>query len=349
MIKIYGFSFLKDGVRFDYPFVEAFTSLSKVSEKIYVALGQNDDGTKQLLGQLPFVDIIDTTWDMSLLGKSGIIFSEQTNIALSKLREVHGKEESAWGIYLQSDEVLHEDSLEQLRADIKKADASGHDAIRFRYHHFWQNHYQVAINKRWYPSEVRAVKLNSKVINHGDAQGFSGFTKVFESDVYIHHYGHVRDEQKRQEKQKFLIKSIRASDKFQKYFNREKKAFANTVTLPILINHPIVMKDRIKKMGEEFSLQEAAQIYIVGDEKSFSEASKVKINAKLVHWVDCLSKVPKTLRKSAVILRPTLWDKLFRPSKVPSSMQSPLARDWDKDTYLLLKLSEKGISYAKRS
>ncbi|MBK22438.1 MAG: hypothetical protein CME70_00415 [Halobacteriovorax sp.] len=345
MTKIYGFSFLKDGVRFDYPFVEAFTSLAGVAEEIYIALGQNDDGTKAILEKLPTIKIIDTVWDMSRMGQGGLIFSEQTNIALEKLREDHGHEESAWGIYLQSDEVIHENSYEKLREDIKKADAQGCDAISFRYFHFWQSHYSIAINKRWYPVEIRAVKLNSKVLNHGDAQGFSGFSKVYESDVYIHHYGHVRDEEKRQEKQKFLIKSIRASEKFQKYFKREQRAFAETKTLPLLLNHPAVMKDRIERMGESFSKSPSPKVYIVGNKDNFKEETLKKINALEVNWVDKLSLVPKEFKKDAIILEPGLLDKLLSRSKVPDSMESKLARKWDKDTFLLLKLSEKGVSF----
>lgn len=345
MANIYGFSFLKDGLRFDYPFQEAFESLSGVTKKIYIALGQNDDGTKAVLEKIPYIHITDTVWDMSRMGKGGVIFSEQTNIALEKLREEHGNEEGAWGIYLQSDEVLHEDSLEQLKKDIEEAEKTGCDAVRFRYFHFWKSHYEIATNKRWYPVEIRAVKLNSKVVNHGDAQGFSGFTKVYDSDVYIHHYGHVRDEEKRQEKQKFLIQSIRASEKFQKYFKREQKAFAGTKTLPLLINHPKVMKERIEKMGESFKQGAKELVYIVGDENSFSDGTKKKINAAEVRWVNSLSDVPASYKKDAVILNPGFWDKILRPTKVTPSMESPLARQWDRDTFLCLKLSEKGVSF----
>lgn len=349
MTKIYGFSFLKDGVRFDYPFLEAFSSLSKIASKIYIALGQNDDGTKKALEGLPYIEITDTIWDMSRMGHGGVIFSEQTNIALEKLRLEHGEEDGAWGIYLQSDEVLHENSLEQLKKDINEAQKTGCDAISFRYFHFWKSHYQIATNKRWYPVEIRAIKLNSKVVNHGDAQGFSGFTKVFNSDVYIHHYGHVRNEEKRQEKQKFLIQSIRAAGKFKKYFKREQKAFAQTKTLPILLNHPSVMKERIEKMGENFTLPEVEVLYIVGDSKEFSKESLKKINAKNIYWVASTKEVPTAFKKTCVILNPSFWDKIFYPSKVLASMESPLARIWDRETFLLLKLSEKGVSFKSLS
>lgn len=345
MTKIYGFSFLKDGVRYDYPFKEAFKSLSSIASKVYVALGQNDDGTLEQLQKLPEIELIHTVWDLTLLGKGGVIFSEQANIALNKIREVHGNEESAWAVYLQSDEILHEDAIEQLKMDIKKADELGCDAVRLRYFHFWKSHYEVAINKRWYPTEIRVVKLNSKVVNHGDAQGFSGFKKVFDSDVYIHHYGHVRDEEKRQEKQKFLIKSIRQSEKFQKYFKREQKAFADTKTLKVLLKHPLVMKERIERMGECFNLKETEKVYIVGNPKDYPPEINSKINAKKVLWCQSLNEVPKPLRKKAVLLNPSFLEKILYPSTIPKAMLSELARPWDRDSFLLLKLSEKGVSF----
>ncbi|MFT6069711.1 MAG: hypothetical protein ACJAT2_001508 [Bacteriovoracaceae bacterium] len=345
MTKIYGFSFLKDGVRYDYPFKEAFKSLSSIASKTYVALGQNDDGTFEELKKLPELEIIHTVWDMNLLGKGGVIFSEQANIALNKIREVHGKEPSAWAVYLQSDEIIHEDAIDQLKRDIEKADVEGCDAIRLRYFHFWKSHYEVAINKRWYPTEIRVVKLDSKVINHGDAQGFSGFTKVYDSDVYIHHYGHVRDEEKRQEKQKFLIKSIRQSEKFQKYFKREQKAFADTKTLAVLLKHPLVMKERIEKMGESFNLPQKDIVYIVGNAEEYPSSTQEKINAKVVRWCSSLREVPKAFRSSAVILKPSFLERILYPTKIPKGMLSELARPWDRDSFLLLKLSEKGVSF----
>ncbi len=342
-LNIYGFSFLKDGIRFDYPFVEAFSSLLGLTKKVYIALGQNDDGTAERLAQMEGLDITPTIWDMERMGDGGLIFSEQTNIALGKVRENHGKEEDAWAIYLQSDEVIHEKDYERLRNDIAKANEEGCDAVRLRYFHFWKSHYQIATNKRWYPCEIRAIKLNSSVVNHGDAQGFRGFTKVYDSDVYVHHYGHVRDEEKKKEKQKFLIRSIRASEKFNKYMKREQKAFSETKTLPLLIEHPQVMKERIERMGESFSIEVKPVVHLAGRESDFDPSLIGRIAAEKVIWISHLKEVPKTDRSQAVILEPRFMERILYPSRVPPAMESPLARPWDRETWLALKLSEKGI------
>lgn len=104
------------------------------------------------------------------MGDGGQILSQQTNIALDALRAAHGSEDDAWGVYLQCDELIHEDEVARIKEDI-----------------------EVALSKRWYPHEVRAIKLKSDIKSFGDAQGFSGVTKSYESECRILHYGHVRE------------------------------------------------------------------------------------------------------------------------------------------------------------
>ena len=340
-LPIYGFSFMKDGVRFDYPFKEMLTCMSNLVNRCYVALGKNDDGTSAIVEKFEKVEIIPTVWDMNKIGDGGQVFSEQTNIALSKLRENHQTEKGAWAIYLQSDELIHENDFEQVRKDIAAAEASGCDAVRFRYFHFWMDHYHIAINKRWYPSEIRAIKVDSNVVNYGDAQGFSEFTKVYESDVHIFHYGHVRDMAKRAEKQKDLIKRIRPGAKFSKYLSREKKAFSQTKSVPILIKHSEVMRERIGKMGENFDLPECDFIYIVGNEQKYSKEFSNRTHIKKINWVNIVEEVPFEYRdKRMVIAEPTHFQKFYWGIKSPTKMESDLAIEWDADTRLLASISE---------
>lgn len=339
-MRLFGFSFIKDGLRFDYPFKEAFSSIQPLVEEMVLAVGKNDDGTSEALTQMGFITQVPTVWDMSLLGKGGKIFSEQMNIALSSLREKHGKVEGAWGLCVHSDELIHPHDYEKLKRDLKEAEDNGYDAIRFRYLHYWKSHFKVATNKRWYPSEIRAVKLNSKVESYGDAQGFSGFSKVYESDVYIHHIGHVRDEKKKEEKQKFLINFIRDPNKFSKYWKREKKAFAKTKTLDYRISHSELMRERIEKYGEKFDLPQRDQIYLLVEEAEPFESLAKFLNVKKVNWIKKKSEVPREDRLEIVDLR----RRKFFKGPIGDSMESPLAREWDLETYFILKVSEKGFS-----
>jgi hypothetical protein len=337
---LYGFSFMKDGVRFDYPFKEMLTCMSNFVDKCYVALGENDDGTSEVVETFEKVEIIPTVWDMTKIGDGGQIFSEQTNIALSKLRENHRTEKGAWAIYLQSDEIIHENDFEQVRKDIAAAEASGCDAVRFRYFHFWMDHYHIAINKRWYPHEIRAIKVASDVVNYGDAQGFSEFTKVYESDVHIFHYGHVRDMAKREEKQKDLINRIRPGKKFSKYLSREKKAFSKTKVLPLFIKHSKVMQSRIENMGEKYTMKDERVLFVVGEEDSVSlNFYKLSIFSN-IKFVQSVSEVPFEYRNTRmIIMKPTLYEKVQWPYFKYHKMLSENAREWDNKTLLLLSLS----------
>lgn len=345
MAKIYGFTLLRNGIKYDYSFRECLLALSQLVEKIYIAVGESDDGTREALEEFDFLEIIDTKWDPEMMGDGGQILSHQTNIALKKLKEDHGHEADAWGFYLQCDELIHERDLDQIRKDIESAQKMNHDSVRFRYLHFWKDHYHVAISKRWYPQEVRCVKLNKDIWSFGDAQGFSAIENPYESDIHIYHYGHVRDAEKLAEKQELLTRMIRPAESFQKYFSREKKAFSKTKYIPLLETHPVLMKDRIEKMGEISKLKKMDIIYIVGIKKTLNQKVISRINAKKIFFVNSPEQVPFEFRfKSMIILKPTPLEAFVYKSTTPKAFESKLAREWSIDIRLRFQLSEIGVS-----
>ena len=264
--------------------------LGELCEDSIVAIGKSEDGTLEKVKSLPGLDIVETVWDEQLMGHGGRILSEQTNLVLEHLRKKHDHD-GAWGFYLQSDELVHEKDYEKIKKDIQRAHQQGCDAVRFRYYHFWLNHNQVAISKRWYPQEIRAIKLNSSIRSHGDAQGFSGFSKIYESDVHIFHYGHVRNEEKRQAKQELLLKMIWPVEKFKKYQKREQRDFKRTRTLAYHGPHPEVMRERIERLGDSFSRPERERVAIFDPNGIIDGELKGKIKAKNIHIAreDCPS------------------------------------------------------------
>ena len=64
-MKVCGFSFVKNGVKFDYPVVEAITSILPICDKFIVAVGDCNDGTRALIESIGSdkIEIIDTVWD----------------------------------------------------------------------------------------------------------------------------------------------------------------------------------------------------------------------------------------------------------------------------------------------
>ncbi len=192
-MRLFGFSLLRNAVKYDYCFTESLSGLAAVVEKTFLALGDNEDNTEEMLDSIPNIVKIHTVWDEKLRD-SGLILSQQTNIALEAARSEQQSSDNSWGVYLQADEVLHENDYKLIADDIKFANENGYDSVAFRYKHFWHNHNQLTVGKKWYPVEVRAIKLNSNIKSIRDAQGFECCTKIYQSNAFIYHYGHVREE-----------------------------------------------------------------------------------------------------------------------------------------------------------
>ncbi|MEJ0030803.1 MAG: hypothetical protein WDO15_10740 [Bacteroidota bacterium] len=63
-MKVCGFSFLKNAVKFDYPAAEAIRSILPVCDHFIVAVGDCDDGTAEMVRNIdPKVQVIRTVWD----------------------------------------------------------------------------------------------------------------------------------------------------------------------------------------------------------------------------------------------------------------------------------------------
>lgn len=342
MARIFGFTLLRNGVKYDYSFRECLESLSKVTEKVYLALGKSEDSTEEAVSDLDFLKIKQTVWDDSLR-KGGLILSQQTNEALDFLREDHKKTPGSWGVYLQCDEVFHEEDYELIKEDIRKAEEEGCDTMTFRYFHFWMNHHSVAINKKWYPQEIRAIKLDSDIESWGDAQSFRNHSKTYHSEARIFHYGHVREEESYKNKKKDILTLYHSDEKLPKYKRRERRFDRQTECLDFWGNHPLLMKDRIERLGDIWNVPERESAYIVLNGQQIHQDFIKKINAKNVQVCHSLSEVPRKERKFAAILNPSLIEKMLYRSHVPSQMRSKIAHPWNNETILLFKLSEKGI------
>lgn len=341
-MNIFGFGLLRNGVKYDYCFIESLKSLSAIVNSIYLALGDSDDGTEEKLKEISNINIIPTIWDMSNR-QGGVILSEQTNIALEELRKNHSQEND-WGIYLQCDEVFHESDYELVKEDIKKANESGCDVVAFRYLHFWQSHHKIAINKKWYPQEIRAVKLDTEIESWGDAQSFRKYKKVFYSEARIFHYGHVREEDKYKDKKESILKLYHSDQKLPKYKRREKRFDNQTETLNFWGLHPAVMKRRIERLGEQWLPEKKDKVYIVGKKDEIDFDLPRKVYANHIIWVKNIFEVPKEYRNElTVVLNPDLLTRFIYPSKIPNSMRSKLAKPWNSRFKVQLKFYEKGI------
>ena len=105
------------------------------------------------------------------------------------------------------------------------------------------------------------------------------------------------------------------------------------------------MKERIKRMNELWHKNEVSEIYILGKIEEFNPNIIKNINVKKINWIHNILDAPKEKRKDVIIINPTFFQKFVYPTIIPQKMRSKIARPWTKDFLLVLKLSEKGISF----
>jgi len=204
-MTISGFTFVRDGVRLGYPFEASLRSLQALCDEVVVNVGISTDDT---LARVRALDdgrlvVFESRWDESLR-QGGRVLAVQTDLALARCR-------GEWCVYLQADEVLHEDDSAVIRAAMASANARPDvDGLRFRYRHFYGSFHTVGISRRWYRHEVRAFKSGRGTFSWRDAQGFRCHgddaaseprkLRVVDSGACICHYGWVRPPQQMLEK-----------------------------------------------------------------------------------------------------------------------------------------------------
>lgn len=194
-MTISGFTFVRNAILYDFPLRESLESLLQLCDEIVVAVGASDDATLDAVRSVDSrkIKVIETVWDDSKR-EGGRVYAEQTDIALARCS-------GDWCVYLQADEVLHEDDIDTCRRAIEEADADPRiEALIFRYLHFYGSYDYVGAGRTWYRREVRAVRNTGEVISWGDAQGFrkksakgeAVHLRALQCDVRVFHYGWVR-------------------------------------------------------------------------------------------------------------------------------------------------------------
>lgn len=197
-----GFVIINQAIRFDYPVVEAIESILPLCDEVVVAVGDGDDGTRELIAGMATdkIRIIDTVWDPSLR-EGGKVLAVETNKAYAAISP-----QADWAIYIQGDEVMHEDGHEEVRrAMAEHLDDASVDGLLFRYRHFYGSYDFVGASDRWYANEVRVVRACPTIRSFRDAQGFrirnNELLRVVPLDAWIHHYGWVKPPKIMQDKQ----------------------------------------------------------------------------------------------------------------------------------------------------
>lgn len=195
-MNLSGFSICRNGIKFDYPFLESIRSALPLVDEFVVNVGQSEDGTLEAVRSIASdkVRVVPSHWD-DAMKKDGLLFSLQTNIALSQCK-------GRWALYVQADEVLHERDHEVIRRALREHEANMNVlGLTFRYLHFYGDYW--SLNPWAYHRAVRIVRNNGAVQSCGDAVGFclkedGGYLQTEHRDrvrdcgATMYHYGWVK-------------------------------------------------------------------------------------------------------------------------------------------------------------
>ncbi|MBI5477142.1 MAG: glycosyltransferase family 2 protein [Ignavibacteriales bacterium] len=247
-MKISGFTFVRDAVKYGYPVVESLKSMLPLCDEVIIAVGKSSDNTLALVKNINSdkIKIIETVWDESLR-EGGKILAQQTDIALSNCTH-------PWCLYLQADEVIHEKYYPVIQKSIERyQNNQSVQGFLFDYVHFYGSYWTIGTGRQWYRREVRIVRNNIGVRSFRDAQGFRIDNKkltVKHSDAEIFHYGWAKATDQMIAKQKNLDRFWHQDDAIkEKYSSGNFKIFGNLDEIELFIGtHPEVMVGMVGKL-----------------------------------------------------------------------------------------------------
>lgn len=200
-MKICGFTFVRNAVKYDYPVVASISSILSIVDEFIVSVGNCEDGTLELIESIgsPKIKIVHSVWDDSLK-EGGRVLAVETDKALAQVPPDYD-----WAFYLQADEVVHEKHFEAILAAAKKyVNDDRVEGLLFNYVHFYGSYDYTGDSRRWYNHEIRLIKNNGNIVSYKDAQGFrtkqDKKLQVKKIDAEIYHYGWVRHPSKQNEK-----------------------------------------------------------------------------------------------------------------------------------------------------
>ena len=273
-MKVTGFTFIRNAIKFDYPVVEAINSILPLCDEFIVAVGNSEDGTRQLIEHInsPKIRIIDTQWD-DTLREGGQVLAVETNKAFDAISD-----DTDWAFYIQGDEVVHEQFLPEIRKAMELwKDNPEVEGFVFNYLHFYGSYDFIGDSRRWYRREVRIIRNNKRIRSYRDAQGFrldGRKLKVKSIDAFIYHYGWVKTPEKQQLKlhhfNRYWDDQERENDK---ELIKEPFDYSQTDSVAWFKGtHPQVIHERIKKMNWKFDVDPTQK--------------KLSLSFRVLHWIE---------------------------------------------------------------
>ncbi len=260
---ISGFSYVRNGFEYGYPFLQAIQSALPVCDEFIVVVGDSSDGTREAIAAIgsPKIRIVDTVWDMNLR-VGGKVFAQQSNRGVEEIK-------GEWGFHIQADEVIHENDIHKIREAVEKyRNRKEVDGFLLPFMHFWGGYHHLRTSRRTHRFEIRVFRNDKVVRAYRDSQGFRKYSSaeayekgekgiklnVVKLDVPVYHYSYARPPKLMKKKDSF----------FGTFYNPQAARDAKEPEVrfdyehidklePFTGEHPALMREKVEGQDWEFT------------------------------------------------------------------------------------------------
>lgn len=274
-MKVSGFTFVRNAIKFDYPVIESIRSIMPICDEVVVAVGNSEDGTLDLIKSIgsPKIKIIETIWDDSLR-EGGYVLAVETDKAFAAISP-----DADWAIYVQADEVFHEKELPKIKAGMEKYLADKRvEGLLFRYVNFFGSYDFIADSHKWWKNEIRVIRNDKQIHSWKDAMSFRKNGKLLHvKDLHADcfHYGWVKHPAVMAQKIESFNKMWHDDEWMETKFTKVDEF--DYTNIDNLIRYegtpPKVMAERIKRMNWEFSFDP-------------TELVKASLRIRFLNWLN---------------------------------------------------------------
>ena len=250
-MKVSLFTFIRNGVKLGYPFVESIRSALPIADEYIVAIGPSDedeeDATLRSIEAINDcrIKILKVRWNEKMQ-TAGFVYGQQKMLAQSQCM-------GDWAFYLEADEVLHERDLETIKDSMQRHLVDDKvEALVFDYVHFFGSPNYQAVSPGWYKRAPRIIRNSVRtvacdglfwnvIVNNQKMRWPRGAL----AGAKIYHYGHVRPLEAMNKKQESV----------ERYWNKIPRKLARYQIDPRALRkytgeHPEIMRDWLAQKAD---------------------------------------------------------------------------------------------------
>lgn len=250
-MKVSLFTFIRNGVKLGYPFVESIRSALPIADEYIVAIGPSDedeeDATLRSIEAINDcrIKILKVRWNEKMQ-TAGFVYGQQKMLAQSQCM-------GDWAFYLEADEVLHERDLETIKDSMQRHLVDDKvEALVFDYVHFFGSPNYQAVSPGWYKRAPRIIRNSVRtvacdglfwnvIVNNQKMR----WPRAALAGAKIYHYGHVRPLEAMNKKQESV----------ERYWNKIPRKLARYQIDPRALGkytgeHPEIMRDWLAQKAD---------------------------------------------------------------------------------------------------